>query len=70
MIPIEIKGKNGNIGGATSHLPPSPLSASGTGGGRGFVVPPPKTAFYVMKTIGKHLKQRQQKVVPCGDVDY
>ena len=46
----DFKGKNGNIGGKLHIDPPSPLSASGTGGGVVLWCPPPKTAFYVMKT--------------------
>ena len=30
---VDFKGKNANIGGGDHTLPPSPLSASGTGGG-------------------------------------
>ena len=47
----DFKGKNGNIGGKLHIDPPSPLSASGTGGGVVLWCPPPKTAFYVMKTV-------------------
>ena len=47
---VDFKGKNANIRGGHHTLPPSPLSASGTGGGVVLWCPPPKTAFYVMKT--------------------
>ena len=61
--PIEIKRKKANRGGNVNTYPPSHFSAFGKGGGGDVGDAALKLKFLSIKTIGKHLKQRQQKAV-------
>jgi len=67
---IDFKGKKGNIRGFTTLTPPSPLSASGTGGGCGFVVPVNIWDFLSIKNNALREKTTPTKhVVPVVPVE-